>query len=118
MVNQATGRNRISFGVGFKPSGSEPMADKSCMTGDCHLPICGGCALQARGIQLSEMAAAVTLSQQLRTESCVVFGTRTGGNKDSCWTQEMMALVGRESRPHMREFLKSQGFTITKISGS
>jgi len=40
------------------------------------------------------------------------YNTRTGGNKDSCWTQEMMALVGRESRPHMREFLKSRGFTM------
>ena len=44
------------------------------MTGDCHVPICGGCALQAHEIQLSEMAAAVKLSQQLRTESCVVSG--------------------------------------------
>jgi hypothetical protein len=35
---------------------------------------CEGCALQAHEIQLSEMAAAVKLSQQLRTESCVVFG--------------------------------------------
>jgi hypothetical protein len=50
------------------------MADKSGMTGDCHVPICEGCALQARGRQLSEMAAAVKLSQQPRTESCVVFG--------------------------------------------
>ena len=40
------------------------------------------------------------------------YNTRTGGNKDSCWSQEMMALVGRESRPHMREFLKSRGFTM------
>ncbi len=40
------------------------------------------------------------------------YNTRTGGNKDSCWTQEMTALVGRESRPHMREFLKSRGFTM------
>jgi len=38
--------------------------------------------------------------------------TRTGGTKDSCWTQEMKALVGKESRPHMRGFLKSRGFTM------
>ena len=40
------------------------------------------------------------------------YKTRTGGTKDSCWTQEMKALVGKESRPHMREFLKSRGFTM------
>ncbi len=33
-----------------------------------------GCALQAYGIQLSEMAVAVKLSQRLLTESCVVTG--------------------------------------------
>jgi nitroreductase len=40
------------------------------------------------------------------------YKTRTGGIKDSCWTEEMKALVGKESRPHMREFLKSRGFTM------
>ena len=40
------------------------------------------------------------------------YRTRTGGTKDSCWTQEMKALVGIESRPHMRGFLKSRGFTM------
>jgi len=40
------------------------------------------------------------------------YRTRTGGTKDSCWTREMQALVGKESRPHMREFLKSCGFVM------
>jgi len=40
------------------------------------------------------------------------YKTRTGGTKDSCWTQEMKVLVGKESRPHMRGFLKSRGFTM------
>jgi nitroreductase len=40
------------------------------------------------------------------------YRTRTGGTKDSCWTEEMRALVGKESRPHMRGFLKSCGFTM------
>lgn len=40
------------------------------------------------------------------------YSTRTGGTKDSCWTQEMKELVGKESRPHMRGFLKSRGFTM------
>ncbi len=34
----------------------------------------GSCALQAHEIQPPKMAAAVKLSQQLRTESCVVVG--------------------------------------------
>lgn len=38
--------------------------------------------------------------------------TRTGGNKDSTWSQEMKALVGKESRPHMRGFLADQGFRM------
>ena len=40
------------------------------------------------------------------------YRTRMGGTKNSCWTQEMKELVGKESRPHMREFLKSRGFTM------
>lgn len=38
------------------------------------------------------------------------YQTRTGGNKDSTWSQEMKALVGKESRPHMRGFLTDRGF--------
>jgi len=48
------------------------MAGRSRVNREVHARICGGCALQAHEIQLSEMAAAVKLSQQLRTESCVV----------------------------------------------
>ena len=40
------------------------------------------------------------------------YKTRTGGNKDSTWSQEMKALVGKESRPHMREFLNKRGFLL------
>jgi len=40
------------------------------------------------------------------------YQTRTGGNKQSKWSEEMKALVGKESRPHMRGFLKSKGFTM------
>jgi len=38
------------------------------------------------------------------------YKTRTGGKKDSTWSQEMKALVGKESRPHMNGFLKQKGF--------
>ncbi len=40
------------------------------------------------------------------------YRSRTGGKKDSCWSEEMRALVGKESRPHMRKFLESQGFSM------
>ena len=35
---------------------------------------------------------------------------RSGGAKDSCWSEEMKAVVGREARPHMRAFLAGRGF--------
>jgi len=40
------------------------------------------------------------------------YRTRTGGNKESSWTEEMRALLGKESRPHMRGFLESKGFAM------
>ncbi len=38
------------------------------------------------------------------------YRSRTGSSKESCWSLEMKNLVGKESRPHMRGFLKSRGF--------
>ena len=38
------------------------------------------------------------------------YKTRSGGKKDSTWSQEMKALVGKESRPHMLGFLHDRGF--------
>ncbi len=40
------------------------------------------------------------------------YQTRTSGAKKSCWTLEMKELVGKESRPHMKDFLKSCGFSM------
>jgi len=40
------------------------------------------------------------------------YRTRTGGTKDSNWSLEMRDLVGKESHPHMRGFLKSRGFSM------
>jgi hypothetical protein len=39
-----------------------------------HLRICAGCALKAHETMSPEMATAVKLSRQPRTESCVVSG--------------------------------------------
>lgn len=40
------------------------------------------------------------------------YRTRSSSAKDSCWSDEMKALVGKESRPHMRAFLARRGFTM------
>ncbi len=40
------------------------------------------------------------------------YRARTGGKKDSNWSAEMRRLLGKESRPHMRGFLRSKGFTM------
>ncbi len=37
---------------------------------------------------------------------------RTGGKLDRTWSADMSALLGKESRPHMRGFLADQGFTF------
>ena len=58
----------------LKEAGIEPgfcILDYGCGPGSYIAPLCESCALQAHKIQLPEMAAAVKLSQQLRTEYCV-----------------------------------------------
>ena len=40
------------------------------------------------------------------------YRTRSGGTKESSWTEEMARLVGGERRPHMREFLAKRGFEL------
>ena len=40
------------------------------------------------------------------------YQSRTGGKKDSTWSQEMKSLVGKESRPHMQGFLNDRGFLL------
>ena len=37
---------------------------------------------------------------------------RTKGKVDRVWSEDMSALLGKESRPHMREFLAKRGFTM------
>ena len=37
------------------------------------------------------------------------YRSRTGGKKESTWSREMRALVGKESRPHMKGFLNGRG---------
>ena len=40
------------------------------------------------------------------------YRTRTGGRKESSWTEEIAGLVGGERRPHMKEFLAKRGFEL------
>ena len=42
----------------------------------------------------------------------VYYQQRTGGKVDRVWSREMSALLSKESRPHMREFLAKKGFTM------
>ncbi len=40
------------------------------------------------------------------------YKARTGGKLDRVWSEDMSALLGKESRPHMKGFLEGQGFTF------
>ena len=43
------------------------------------------------------------------TEMHAYYAKRSGTQKDSTWSREVAALVGREARPHMQEFLLGKG---------
>ena len=40
------------------------------------------------------------------------YRSRTGGKKSMCWSEQMSGLLAKESRPHMRDFLRLQGFEM------
>ena len=40
------------------------------------------------------------------------YQSRTGNNKEVGWSEQMAGLLGREARPHMREFLTARGFAM------
>lgn len=40
------------------------------------------------------------------------YATRTGNPKSQGWSEQMADLLGKEARPHMREFLSRQGFEM------
>ena len=40
------------------------------------------------------------------------YRTRTGGGHGISWSQQVATLLAEKSRPHMREFLAAQGFTL------
>ena len=40
------------------------------------------------------------------------YKTRTGNPKSQSWSEQMTGLLGKEARPHMRDFLSRQGFEM------
>lgn len=58
--------------------------------------------------ETDDVAGIETYDERMRT----YYHERTGGKIDRTWTSDMSALLGKESRPHMREFLARRGFTM------
>ena len=61
--------------------------------------------------QYDESVFDESLNQYDKTVS-EYYKSRTSGKKDSSWSQEMKSLVGKESRPHMDQFLKNRSFLL------
>lgn len=40
------------------------------------------------------------------------YQTRTGGNKDMTWSEQISGMLVKEARPHMLDFLKGRGFLL------
>ncbi len=40
------------------------------------------------------------------------YRTRTGGNKDTAWSEQISDMLVKEARPHMLEYLKSRGYLL------
>ncbi len=40
------------------------------------------------------------------------YRARTGGNKDTAWSEQIADMLVKEARPHMLEYLKSRGYLI------
>lgn len=62
--------------------------------------------LKQNGYEESQDLAEITAYDQQMTE---YYHSRSLSQKDTCWTQNVAYLVGRESRPHMRDFLERRG---------
>ena len=42
----------------------------------------------------------------------VYYRTRTGGNKDTAWSEQISEMLVKEARPHMKVFLESRGYLL------
>ena len=56
----------------------------------------------------NDAATIAAYDQQVRE----YYRTRTGGKKDTAWSEQISEMLERESRPHMKVFLKERGFLL------
>lgn len=56
----------------------------------------------------NDIAGIETYDEEMRE----YYRVRTNGKVDRVWSADMSALLGKESRPHMRDFLSGRGFTM------
>ena len=40
------------------------------------------------------------------------YANRSGNKKSQSWSEQMTGLLGKEARPHMKQFLVNQGFEM------
>jgi nitroreductase len=40
------------------------------------------------------------------------YANRSGNKKSQSWSEQMTGLLGKEARPHMKQFLANQGFEM------
>lgn len=40
------------------------------------------------------------------------YRTRTGGNKDTSWSEQITVALSKEARPFMKDFIKNKGFSV------
>ena len=45
-------------------------------------------------------------------EISAYYRERTGGKRDSSWSENVSSMLSEKQRPHMRQFLEEQGFTL------
>lgn len=55
-----------------------------------------------------DAAAIADYDEQVRE----YYRSRTGGGHGICWSEQVASLLSEKSRPHMRDFLAEQGFTM------
>lgn len=63
---------------------------------------------QERYSDQQDTAAITEYDEQVRD----YYRSRTGGRKDSTWSEQISAMLVKEARPHLLEFLRSKGFLL------
>lgn len=50
--------------------------------------------------------------EQYDSEVRKYYRTRTGGNKETSWSEQITATLNKEARPYMKDFINNRGFSI------